>query len=302
MFDEVDLTNRKIAKAENVDLTRINRSLNIQLTSIERIISRNWQRIKDQNLLPNEKTNALFNSIQVGNNDYTQILKNLYSRVRDESVALNRNWLTEQVAEFQGSDKLNDPLDFWVLDGNNRIGDWNNKFILNVRSAIQFGYQSRWSSDQVIAAVRQYFGQLQYQVKRVVATGSTGVTSGVSERLTFSNNLELVIFKTSERDNVCPYCVAREGNVYRVGEIVLPLHPECACWFLPVSKSQLRDKSFRDFLKTTRKESLAILAENKGRPNYGIAPFEKGLKKPPRPVFNPEKGFTWGSKKFIFDN
>lgn len=302
MFEQVDRTTKRIQRAEEVELAKINRSLGGNLAEIEKNISRNWQRIREQDLLPDEKTNALISRINFRENDYSNNLRELYNRVRAEAVGVSQQWISEQVAEFQSSDKLNDPIDFWSIDGNNRIGDWSKKFFDRVQAAIRLGYQSGWGKDQVLTAVRQTFGRLKYEVSRVVKTGSTGVTSGISERLAVSNDLELVVLKTSEDDRVCPYCASREGNVYRRGEISLPLHPECRCWFIPISKAQLRDDAFRKSLRATRKESLAVLAEKGGKPNKGVAPFEKGLKKAPRPVFNAERGFTWGERKRIFND
>ena len=304
MFEEVDKTNRRIKKAEDVELQKINRSLGVNLSAIEREVSRNWERIRQQELLPDEKANALFGRIEkkIRNNDYSEVLRKLYDRARAEGVSLNQQWLGGNI---ETADNLNEPVDFWVLDGNNRIGDWTRKFIQNVQGTIRLGFQSRWGKDQVISAIRTAYGQLKLEVDRVVRTGSTGVISGVSDRLAVANKRNLVVFKTSEDDRVCPYCAAREGNVYRRGEISLGLHPWCRCALLPISEARLRDEGFRKSLKAIRKESSQLLEQSGGKPNKGVAPFEKrpGVKnqKPPRPVFDADRGFTWGERKRIFE-
>ena len=198
MFEDVDKTNERVKKAEEVELARINRSLSTELSAIERIINRNWNRIKNQNeLLPDEKTSALFDRIQrdrnIGERDFSNALRNAYDRVRAEGTGLNQKWITEQFGEFIVAGDLNNAVDFWVIDGNNRIGDWNRRFLSKVEAGIRLGFQSGLGQDQILNIVRQNFGSLQFEVKRVVTTGSTGVISGVSERLARSNNLDLVL-------------------------------------------------------------------------------------------------------------
>jgi|GEM_PF-6492092 len=308
MFEDVERVNERVKKAEAIEIQRIERALNRRLVAIEREIRNNWSSISNTALLPDQKANAMFGSIerQTSIGDFSGNLRDLYTRVRDEGSGLNQRWLVDQVSQSQEGKSLNEPVDFWTLDGNNRIRDWYGRFIDKVRGSFRLGFQNRLGQQNILSAVRQSFGTLQSEVSRVVKTGSTGVIGQVSERFALANDLDLVVFKTTEDDRRCPFCAAREGNVYRRGDISVPIHPNCRCNLLPVSAAMLRDENFRKSLRAANAEAKAVLEQAGGSPNFGVAPFEKNPaiknQKPPRPVFLGSRGFNRNERRRIFGN
>ncbi len=303
MFPELEEQNERIKKAEENTLRIIYSRVSSDYLSIERYLDRNYRRYRDNNdLLPDQKTKLLYEGINrpnISDRNWEPNLNSMLNRTKDIAARTNRE------GNPNTPNDLNDPVDFWRIDSNNRINDWGEKFSQNLRGIIQLAYAQKWSKDLLFQAVRKEYGTLRSNIKRVVTTSTVGVSGQVSDRYAQSNNREYVILKTVQDDRVCPFCAARDGNVYRVGEISVPLHPSCRCSLVPTDKAQLRDKEFLSGLKATRKESLRVLKEAGGKPNNGVSPFEKksGATDPPKPIWDSKSGrFGHGERKNIFDD
>lgn len=103
------------------------------------------------------------------------------------------------------------------------------------------------------------------------------------------SGLELVQWTVTPSERLCRYCLARNMKVYRVDEVVYPLHPRDRCalmpWFEEWQEQGLTDDAFaRQYRERTLKELRAEGVE----PDSGLAPFEKGkIEQPPEPVWQP---------------
>jgi hypothetical protein len=87
--------------------------------------------------------------------------------------------------------------------------------------------------------------------------------------------------------NLCSYCVSRSGKVYRIGDLELPLHPNCRCTSVPWRKEWQDDGlTDDDWFAEHRRKSLD---RAEGPPKTGPAPSERwrGLDKAPEAVWSP---------------
>lgn len=51
-----------------------------------------------------------------------------------------------------------------------------------------------------------------------------------------ASGLEYVKWETREDEKVCPTCSARDGKIYRIDKIIIPLHYNCRCNIVPYRK------------------------------------------------------------------
>jgi hypothetical protein len=93
------------------------------------------------------------------------------------------------------------------------------------------------------------------------------------------------------RGEVCPFCVARNMQVYPVGKVRVPAHPRCRCILVPWSREwQKLGLTDDEFAQQYAADRLADLRKQGKEPNYGLTPFERAakLEKPPEPMWKPD--------------
>ena len=101
------------------------------------------------------------------------------------------------------------------------------------------------------------------------------------------NEVTQVIWLATADERTCPFCVAKNGNVYRLSEVVIPTHPQCRCTVVPYRKTW-EDKGLLDteWITDYRAELRQELKDAGRKPNTGLTPGEKrvGMKTPPKAV------------------
>lgn len=93
-------------------------------------------------------------------------------------------------------------------------------------------------------------------------------------------------------EGLCNYCSARNGKVYKLGDVSVPYHVRCRCTCLPWSEDWQKQGLTDDtFFEQYRERLIDEVKQNGGTPDNGLAPFEKGkLEQPPQAVWAPGQG------------
>ena len=87
----------------------------------------------------------------------------------------------------------------------------------------------------------------------------------------------------------CPYCAARAGNIYKIAEAAgAVLHASDRCFSSPILQEWIDDGLVDlEVSRKHRQDTLKKLNQAGGKPNYGLAPFEKKvLQYPPKPYWS----------------
>jgi len=125
----------------------------------------------------------------------------------------------------------------------------------------------------------------------IVRTESV-IASDTARRDTFTETgVEYVQRIATQDSRVCPYCAARAGNVYRVGEAPAAIHPNDRCYNAPWRREWHELGLTDDAWASEHAEDTVQRLD--GKPNSGAAPFEKAEgKQPPKAIWTPASGFT----------
>ncbi len=273
-FENLANFDEKLNKIEDNIVIILNKSLNRDFNRIEKVIEKNYSKFKNnKQLLPDERARVVFSKIDDK------------LRTRDKSGSLRKalNQTNTAALSFYKAEVSNqDLIDFWVIDSNNRIQDWGSDFLKRVQATLRLAYAQRWSKSLTVTAIRKEFGRLKSQVAKIASTAITSIVGETAKKYAQLKNLPYLIFRTAEDERVCKYCGAREGNIYKLKDISVPLHPFCRCVLIPITNSQLRDLELREKLARLKETALNELAEAGSKPSYGAAPFERN-QLPPDP-------------------
>ena len=297
-------TSRRLSKAEANAEAKINGAMSRRFTRLERAVTSNWEQYQSLEQLPRQKAIALSKVLDEQLSlvpDTESTFRELFSRSQSEGVSLAKNLLKEVGIDNVKDASTNDFVDFWSGDSAGRLGDWGTRFKRDATAIFELGMSQGWSARQVNDALTARYGQLQQQAERIVRTGSISTLNSTTNAYYQANGISLVQWQTSQTaaDRTCNYCSPRNGNVYYINEITYPLHPRERCTLIPVKRrSLLYDEVDRDYWREQKASGLQQLQLAGGKPNYGVAPFEKraGRENAPKPVWQPDKGYSYGEK------
>lgn len=135
--------------------------------------------------------------------------------------------------------------------------------------------------------LRREVGITQWKAEQLVRTESVNAADDARRDTYARNGVEYVQRIAVMDASVCAYCAARAGNVYRLEEAPVALHPGDRCFNLPW-KPELQELGLTD--DDWMRDHHAKAIEKSGKePNHGVAPFERsaGLTTPPKPVWTP---------------
>lgn len=316
----VDRSSVRLSKAEANAEAKLNRAMATKFNRLQRAVRSNWNEYRNLDRLPRKRAIALskvldeFLDVSPSNSEAT--FRELYRRSQAEGVSLARDLMRqigikdvrdaqrERATLYDDWDsfafRTNDFVDFWTSDSAGRLGDWGQKFKRDATAIFELGMSQGWRPNRVNDALSARFGQLLQQTERIVRTGSVSTRNSVASEFYKQNGITLVQWQISRTaaDRTCNYCSPRNGNIYYIDRITYPLHPRERCTLLPVTRRKLLYNSDRDYWKEQKTLGLEALKEAGGKPNYGLAPFEKrtGREKPPKPIWQPDKGYSYGEK------
>jgi SPP1 gp7 family putative phage head morphogenesis protein len=298
IVDRINATSSRLSKAEEIAISNIDRALARNFVKLEKRLRKIWDIYQEQARLPQEKALALAKELnrELTLTDFNvkPVLRKVFEKSQSEGIKLAESLLSKPKTAA-----TNDFVDFWTEDSFNRIDDWGTAFSRDARAIFELGLSQGWSVRQVLDTLTTRFGQLQFEIKRVVKTGSISTANSTTTAYYDKNGITLVLWLSSRDDRVCQFCSIRNGNIYYLKDITFPLHPSERCFLVPIRRRDFNNGNIdRSFLKQYKQQGLEELRQSGRSPNYGVAPFEKkaGRSDPPKPIWQPDKGFSYGER------
>lgn len=85
--------------------------------------------------------------------------------------------------------------------------------------------------------IRKEVKLLNYEAERIVRTESIEASDAARNERYGESGVQYIRILATQDDRVCGWCAASAGQIYRVGDIHLPRHPNCRCTSVPVRTS-----------------------------------------------------------------
>ncbi|MEM9945312.1 MAG: minor capsid protein [Cyanobacteria bacterium P01_D01_bin.36] len=176
-------------------------------------------------------------------------------------------------------------------DGVQRLSRHSQDFRTAASAVVEQGLIQGWGPSRVTDILRKEVGATKSKAETIARTEISSALNDAADQRYKDNGIEYFQLIVTPSDSLCPYCAARNGKVYKVGSMHVPIHVRCRCLKIPWSKSW-QEKGITDdtFIQDFRDRTLADLAADGQAPNNGPTYWEKkaGLKTAPKPVWNPD--------------
>lgn len=141
-------------------------------------------------------------------------------------------------------------------------------------------------------------GGLAYRAETIARTELISSLEDAREEAMREASIEYAMWVATEDDRTCYWCAGRDGNVYKLTDIILPAHPRCRCVTTPVRPEWL-DEGIIDTeaVAEHQRETRRIYEEKHGRDaRYATGPtaFEKarGMTSKPAAAWTPSGGWA----------
>jgi len=173
-------------------------------------------------------------------------------------------------------------------DGVQRLYRYNDEFRSRASAVVEQGLIQGWGANKVARALRDTVAIGKSKAETIARTELSSAFNDAAKQRYEEVGIDLVQLIVTPSEALCPYCAARDGNVYRVGELMVPLHPRCRCVLLPFSQSwQKRGLTDDAAVSKERDRILSELEADGKQPNFGPTYWEKqsGLTSAPNPVW-----------------
>lgn len=168
----------------------------------------------------------------------------------------------------------------------NALSRYGQEFSGNARRLLGQGIALGFGVRKTASLLRQELGVTQAKAEAMTRTETMQAQNAALKEQYRVNGIKLVSFNATNDSRICPYCAARNMRVYKLAEVIVPLHVSCRCCLTPFKQEWLKDEPDPTFAATFRARTM----EQVKAPNYGVSPFEKalGMSKPPPVQWTPE--------------
>lgn len=183
-----------------------------------------------------------------------------------------------------------------VANSQARLARYGEAAIGKIEQAVVDGIVSGRGSQKVARDVREAIrgdahvpdGGLHARAEMIARTELGTAKTDASKQRYAEAGVDLVQWYATLDERTCIYCAARHGNAYRIGDAVVPAHPNCRCYLAPF-RPEWVELGLVDveFWEESRRE-IEKIVPNLSR---GPTPFEKAAdrKRAPEPVWSPPR-------------
>lgn len=175
-------------------------------------------------------------------------------------------------------------------DGLDRLKRHSNDFKENANAIVQQGLIQGWGPQRVAGVLRRQLGTTKGQAENIARTEVSSALNDAAKQRYRANGVDYFQLVVTPSEGLCPYCADRNGKVYKLNDVRVPLHGRCRCMVLPWSlKWEELGLTDDEFMASYREQNLAALKADGQKPNNGPTYWERkaGLKKAPKAFRTP---------------
>lgn len=294
----LDRYNRAIARLEDATTQRLHDAMDRSYRQLERDLRTSYSNIsRNDTLLASQRKvlilEQLGETLQVVRPDQAAEYQRSLQTALQTANQTGRT-LADELAQAVDSTTAvgalsNIPIEAVALqarDGLERLKRHSADFRQKTSAIVEQGLIQGWGPAKVADLLRSELAVTKSKAETLARTEILSALNDSAQQRYKDNGIEAVQVICTIGD-VCPYCAARNTQVYPVGKIRVPFHPRCRCILLPY-RPAWQEKGLTDdeFLQRYRGDRLRDLEAAGGKPNNGVTPFEKaaGLTTPPKPL------------------
>lgn len=185
-----------------------------------------------------------------------------------------------------------------------RLTRYSNEAVEKINQAVIDGLARGKGARQVAREVRAAVigqpgvrGGLAFQAETIARTELISSLESAREEAMTTAGIEYALWQATDSDRTCRWCAARDGNVYKLSDLIIPAHPRCRCLSVPVRPEWLRDGTIDvGAVREHQVETRRVFEKAHGvEAQYATGPtaFEKaaGLSSKPKAFWTPQGGF-----------
>jgi SPP1 gp7 family putative phage head morphogenesis protein len=166
---------------------------------------------------------------------YDRIFRNLALSAQDHGLAIADD-LTE--AAFPGHDRIDVsiPLEATVeaaKQARGYLAKHGHTFAETAATTVAQGIAEGRPTDAMVQDMRSRLGIVKSRADVIVRTEALRAYNSASDTYYAAQGIAQVMYYATADDRSCPYCAPRAGNIYKRGDIKVPLHPRCRCYLAP---------------------------------------------------------------------
>ncbi|WP_088893193.1 minor capsid protein [Leptolyngbya ohadii] len=175
-------------------------------------------------------------------------------------------------------------------DGARRLYRYNEEFQGKASAIVEQGLIQGWGARRVADSLRSEMGVAKFNAERIARTEVMSALNDGAQLRYQQAGIEAVQWVVTPSEGLCPICAARNGQVYPIGKVRVPIHPFDRCLLLPWRREwQEAGLTDDEFTADYRNRVLRELKAGGKQAQDRVAAFEKagGLEKPPTPIWKP---------------
>lgn len=289
---------RLTERLEQSTIDRLNAALDGSYKTLERDFLRVYPQFRSQSLLAKQRAllvmdalRPLVNRVGAEPTNETALREGITEawRMGDDLASEAYRALSRQEIQ-QLSDVPIEAVALQARDGAQRLVRHGAEFASRMSGVIEQGLVQGLGARKVASILQSEHGLTKTKAETVARTELLSALNSAAEQRYRDAGIEYVQFVCNSGKDTCVFCVARNMQVYRVGEIRPPIHPRCRCSTLPYQK-RWQELGLIDerLAEQYRADRIADLAKEGKQPNHGVAPFERygGATAASKPVWIP---------------
>jgi len=282
----IDRADKHLSGLEDSAIERVNSALESAYQALEATILRGYSLETPGSLMARDRALVLLS--QVADlltllntrkaDDIQQAFEDLLRGAEAQGVTLAQD-LTRAIANQSLQMTANVPIEALqnqATEGMTRLRNHTNAFADKASTIVTQGLIQGWGTDKIASLLQRELGVVRHKAETIARTESLSASNAAIAATLAANDYTLFQFFATKDDRVCPFCSARNQNVYKLGESQPPLHPRCRCVMVGFKQEHLAlgliDTAWS---QNFREGAIAELKAQGLEPNDGLAPFEK---------------------------
>jgi SPP1 gp7 family putative phage head morphogenesis protein len=298
VFTIADQYDRQLLKLEDKAVDRLNRALESAYNALEKDLIKSYDNISGNASLLQVQRRALIlqelgGLLEIVKPDADINYESTFGSMLAESTNSGFE-IAGLLTQAMGNEKLqpfkNIAIEAVASSAKNsyeRLKRHGDTFADTATNIISMGIAQGWGVRRIIQPIQQQLGITKERALMIVRTESIAAYTDASEQRYRDADIESFLWIAIGDTRTCSYCLARNLQVFKLGDTRPPIHPSDRCTVAPwEDKWKERGLIDLNYLADKRQQALS---EAQVSPNYGLAPFEKaaGMKEAPKPIYTP---------------